>query len=418
MHRSTASTILLIAAMLLPTMAYQGAACRKALGAEIIVTPTCDLREEYNDNIFLGSSLRKSDFITTVAPGLGISRNTEGLKASLLGSLSWYTYANDDGLGSLDYTYQGQAAYQLSPRDNIGLSGVYTETSRPDSINPATGLAYSSGMRSYSLSANAGRILDEVSSVTANYSYQSQEYDISPQSDSISHNVGLGYSRDLSYLLPMLKGTVSASYFRAIYSTSASDYYSFSIGASRNINEKIAWSLSAGGNYTYSNFLTSGQPLQPSTSGSSDNWGWIGSAGLIYTGEKLHGSFSISRNVVAASGQVGVTENTGVSLAVGRNETKRFSWQLSAAYNENRLSNNLSYYLGSDDWVTSLGGGAQYKLSDYFDLAVQDSYYNDHNRISGTQIYQNRVVLTLSYHDRFRIIGTNTLTNEVLHGTR
>ena len=372
-YRSSVATVLLFAAMLIPTLVYQGAACRNALGAEIIVTPTCDVREEYNDNIFMTPSSRVSDFITTVAPGLGLSRNTERLQASLLGALSWYTYASNEGLGSLDYSYQGQSAYQLSPRDNVGLGGGYSQSSRPDNISPTTGLASSSGTRAYSLSTNAGRVLDEASSASATYSYQRQEYDNSLLVGSITHNVGLGYSRDLSSVLPMLKGTVSASFFRAIYSNSTTDNYTLSIGAGRNIIEKVAWSLSVGGNYTYSSFQASGQPSSSSVPGSSDNWGWVGSAGLIYTGEKGHGSVSISRNVVAASGQVGVTENTGVVLALVRMETLRFNWQLSASFNINQSSNNQFASLGSDDRVTSLGAGAQYKLSDYLDLGVQYS---------------------------------------------
>lgn len=418
MHRSRGSTVLLLAAMLVVIHVCQGTACRSALGAEIIVTPACDVREEYNDNIVLSTAPRKSDFITTVAPSLGLSRNTERLQASLLGALNWYTYARNDGLGSLDYSYQGQTAYKLSPRDNVSLSGVYSQSSRPDTISPTTGLASSSGTRSYSLSTNAGRSLDEASTASVTYSYQRQEYDNPALAGNMTHNAGLGFSRDLSAVLPMLKGTVSASFFRSIYSASSSDNYSLSIGASRNINERVAWSLSAGGNYTYSSFLTSGQPSSSAVSENSDQWGWVGSASLMYTGEKGHGSVSIARNVVAASGQVGVTENTGVSLTLGRTETKRASWQLSAAYNINRSSNNQFASLGSDDRVSSLGASAQYKLSDYVDLGVQYAYYNDNSRNSGTQIYQNKVLLTLTSHGRFRLIGTNTLINEVLHGTR
>jgi hypothetical protein len=372
--------------------------------------------EEYNDNVLLSPFTRNSDFITTVAPSLGVSRNTQRLQASLLGTLSWYTYARNDNLSSEDYSYQGQTAYMLSPRDNVGLSGVYSHTSRPDTLSQTTGLASNSGTRSYSLSTNAARVLDEVSSASVTYSYQRQTYDDPLLVGNITNNVGLGYSRDLNSVLPTLKGTVSASLFRAIYSDSTTDNFSLSIGASRNINEKVAWSLSGGGNYTYSSFLASGQPS--SASQNSDNWGWIGSASLMYTGERGQGSISISRNVVAASGQVGVTENTGVSLALARTETKRFNWQLSAAYNINRSANNQFASLGSDDRVSSLGAGAQYKLSDYFDLGVQYSYYNDNNRISSIQTYQNRVILTLSSHGRFRLNGQNKLTDEVLHGTR
>lgn len=418
MNRSRVSTVLLFAAMFLPIFVYQGTACRSVLGAEIIVTPTCDVHEEYNDNILLTSVSRKSDFITSVAPSLGVSRNTERLQANLIAGLTWYTYACDTGLSSLDYSYQGQLSYKLSPRDSVGLSGAYIQSSSPDTINQTTGLASSSATTSYGLSSNASRVLDEASSASATYSYQRQTYDNSALVGNITHNVGLGYSRDLSSMLPMLKGNVGASFYRAIYSDSTTNNYSLSVGASRKINEKVAWNLSGGGNYTYSSFPASSQPSSPPVSQSSDNWGWIGSAGLTYTGERGHGSVSFSRNVVAASGQVGVTENTGVNLAFGRIETLRFNWQLSASYNLNKASNYQYAALGSDAWVTSLGAGAQYKLSDYYDLGVQYSYYNEIDRISSIEINQNRVVLTLSFHDRFRLNGQNTLTDEVLHGTR
>jgi hypothetical protein len=376
------------------------------------------MSEEYNDNIVLSSVSRQSDFITTVAPSLGVSRNTENLQAGLSAGLSWYTYARNSSLSSEDYSFQGQSAYKLSPRDSVGLGATYLKSSRPDTLSQTTGLASDSGTSSYSISSNAVRVLDEASSASATYSYQRQLYDNPILAGNITHNVGLGYSRDLSSVLPMLKGTVSAAFFRAIYNISTTDNYSLSIGASRNISEKVAWSLSAGGNYTYSSFLASSQPSPPSASQNSDNWGWLGSAGLTYTGERGHGAVSISRNVVAASGQVGVTENTGVSLAYGRIETIRFNWQLSAAYNINQSSNNQYASLGSDDRVTSLGANAQYKLSDYFDLGVQYWYYYDISRISSIETYQNRVLLTLSYHDRFRLNGQNKLTDEVLHGTR
>jgi hypothetical protein len=418
MHRSRVSTVLLFAALLLPVLAYQGATCRSAMGAEIIVTPTCDVREEYNDNILTSALTRKSDFVTTVAPGLSVSRNTERLQAGMSAGMSWITYAHSNGLGSQDYSYQGQLAYKISERDTAGLGGTYVQSSRPDTLSQSTGLASSSGTKSYILSSSAARVLDEVSSASAAYSYQRQLYDDPALAGNITHNVGLGYTRDLSYALPMLKGTVSASFFRAIYSTSTTDDFSLSIGASRNISEKVAWSLSAGGSYTYSNFLASSLSSSPSAAQIGDNLGWVGSAGLTYTGERGLGAVSISRNVVAASGQVGVTENTMINLALGRSETKRFNWHMWASYNINRSSNNQYASSGTDDRVTSLNASALYMLSDYFDLTGQYSYYNDNNRIGSIETYQNKVSLTLSYHDRFRLIGTNTLTNEVLHGTR
>jgi len=395
-----------------------GTVSRTVWGAEILVTPSCDIREEFNDNVLLSTGSRQSDLITTVAPGLGLSRNTERSSLNLSAGLNQYWYVRNEDMDSLDYTYQGQLAYKLTPRDDFGLGGTFSHTSRPDTLNQATGLATSSGANTYSLSTNAGRSLDATTSASVTYSYQRQTYDNPSQVGSITHNAGLGLSKDLSSVLSMLKGTVNASYTRAIYSNSSNDNYSLSVGVSRNINEKIAWSLSGGANYTYSNFLALSQSSSTVVTNSSDNWGWIGSAGLIYTGEKAHGSISFSQNFVPSSGQIGATEATAVALTLGRTETKRLNWQLSATYNINRSSNNQFASMGTNERAYQFGANAQYKLSDYFDLGLQYSYYADSYRNIGTQADQNKVLLTLSSHGKFRLIGTNTLINEVSHGTR
>jgi|GEM_PF-1058093 len=409
--------ILLLGRVLIPVLACLGTANGVALGAEILVIPSCDIREEFNDNVLLSAGSRQSDLITTVAPSLGLSRNTERSNLNLSGGLNQYWYARNTDMDSLDYTYQGQLAYKLTPRDDFGLAGTFSHTSRPDTLNQSTGLATSSGANAYSLSTNAGRSLDATTSASVSYGYQRQTYDNPLQVGSITHNVGLGLSKDLGFLLPLLKGTVNVSYTRAIYTNSSNDNYSLSVGVARNMSEKIAWSLSGGANYTYSDFSVPGQSSSVVTS-SSDNWGWIGSAGLTYTGEKGHGSLSLSQNFVPASGQIGATEATAVALTVGRTETRRLNWQLSATYNINRSSNNQFASMGTNERAYQFGANAQYKLSDYFDLGLLYSHYADSYRNIGTQADQNKVLLTLSSHGRFGIIGTTTLVNEVSHGTR
>lgn len=208
MHRSRGSMALLFGQVFILILVCLGAVCGTVFGAEILVTPTCDIREEFNDNIFLAISSRRSDFITTVAPNLGLSRNTERSNVNLLAGLSQYWYARNEGMDSQDYMYQGQLAYKLTPRDDFGLSGSHLYTSRPDSLNQATGLSSSSGTNTYSLAANAGRSLDTTTSASVTYSYQRQLYDDPSQIGNITHNAGLGLSKDLGSMFPMLKGTV------------------------------------------------------------------------------------------------------------------------------------------------------------------------------------------------------------------
>jgi len=393
--------------------------CQSSWGAEIILMPNCDLREEFNDNIMLSYGSKKSDFITTVAPTLGMSLNTERLTSSLTSGVDWFQYAKNETLSSSAQQVQGQAQYRVSPLTSLGAAGGYSHTNQPASINPVTGLAYSSGSQSFNLSGSGGVTLDQLSSVTLNYSYQDQTYVNPALLGSIVHNASSVYTVDLGSLAPLLKGMVTASFSRAIYSTTANNNYALTVGAARGITEKISWSLNGGANYTYSTYKILSLPALVMVDQSVDNWGWIGSAGVTYTGEKGQGNISVNRNFSAGSGQIGATENTSVSLAVSRTETKRFSWQASTSYVINKSSDNQFGATGTDARVFQAFTSLLYRLSDYFDLGMQYSFYNESFRNYGTQVHQNRVLLTFSSHDRFRYHpGSNTLTEEVYHGTR
>lgn len=417
-HRSMGSIVLMPAAVVTCALIFQAYACNNALSAEIIIAPSCGIREEYNDNIFLTTGSKKSDFITTVAPSLGVVRNTERLKSSFLSSLGWYSYARNEDLGSVDYSFQGQADYRLSPRDTLGLNAAYSHSSRPDNINQMTGLATNRGSDVSNYSINAGRILTATSSASANYSYQRQAYDNTQLQESTAHNAGLGFTKDLDAIAPLLKGNITTSYSRVIYRDSSNDNYSLSIGASRNINEKFTWSLSAGGRYTHSDFLALDRTSLSLVPESKGNWGWVGSASLGYTGEKSRGSLSVSRNFSNGSGQVGATENTVVALALSQTVTRKLTLQLSASYNRYKSEKNQFASSGTDETVYQVNTGVLYKLSDYFDLGFQYAYYTDTYGISGAHADQNKFMITLTTHGRFRLIGTNTLVNEVFHGTR
>ena len=411
------STVNLFISTILCILLLQWYMCQIAMGAEIIITPICDIHEEFNDNIYLSANSKISDYITTVTPSFSLSRNTERLTSNVLASFDWYTYARNDSLGSHDYSYQGQAAYQLSLRDNIGVSASYSYLSRPDSINQLTGLASSMGSDIYNYAANAGRALDATTSATVNYSFLRQTYENPMLLNNTTHNAGLGLLKNLSAVLPLLKGNINVLYSRADYRDSSSDNYSLSLGLGRNINEKFTWSLSAGGRLTHSSFSVLSQSFTVIQE-SNDNWGWTGSAGLSYASEKNQGSFSISRNFANASGQVGATENTAIALALGRNFTRNLTGQLSASYNLYQSSTNQFASSGTDDKIYQLGADVRYKLSDYFDLGLHFSYYTDFLGNSSAQITQNRVLLSLTSHGKFRLIGTNTLINEVMHGSR
>jgi hypothetical protein len=186
--------------------------------------------------------------------------------------------------------------------------------------------------------------------------------------------------------MPLLKGTLSTNFSRAIYRDADSDNYSVRVGASGNINEKLTVNLSAGGQLVHSTFVT--------TSGrSNDSWGTIGSASFNYTGEKSFGSLSFVRDFSNASGQVGTVETTSFGLTLGKHLSDNITTQIATSYNINQASSGQFSSRSVDDRVFNFKADIVYKMSNYFDIGCQYVYYTVNYNISDVQIAQNSVML-------------------------
>jgi hypothetical protein len=360
--------------------------CRTVMAAEVKLTPSCELKEEFNDNVFLTSGKEKSDFISTLSPGLAFSRTTEHLNIDLLTGVDWRNYARSSGIDTFDYQYAAQMGSKLTPRDNLGLSATYVRSSRPDSINQATALATNSGSDHYQYSANARRSIDETTSAALSYSFAKDMYDNPVSQANHVHSAGLIVSKDLGAIMPLLKGSLSTNFSRAIYRDSNNDNYSVKIATGWNINEKLAVNLSAGEQLVHSTYVTTYER-------SNDSWRTIGTASLNYTGEKSFGSFTFVRDFSNASGQVGAVETTSFGLTLGKHVSDKITAQVAASYNINQASSGQYSPRSADDRVLNLKTDIIYKMSNYFDIGCQYVYYAVNYSISDVQVARNSVML-------------------------
>jgi hypothetical protein len=360
--------------------------CGTACGAEVKLVPSCEVKEEFNDNVFLTANDRKSDFITTLAPSLAYSRATERLSFNLLTGVSRHEYSRSEGIGKLDYQYNAQMAYRLTTQEDIGLGATYMRNSRPDSIIKTTGLATGTAKDNYQYSVNLRKLIDETTAASLTYSFVQDTYDNPAYQASDVHNAGLIVSKDLGAIQPLLKGTFSTNFSRAIYRDSESDNYALRIGASRNFNERLNVNLSIGGQFINSTFVT--------TSGrNNESWGAVGAVNLTYTGEKTSGSFSIARNFSAASGLVAAVETTSFGLIMGHSLTDKSTVQVTAAYNINQTSSGQYSLQSADFRVLNLKADIVYKMSKMWDLGLQYAHYTVNYGFNDNQVTQNSVML-------------------------
>ena len=105
------------------------------------LTPTLDLSERFDDNVFLTPDHRTSDFITEITPGFNLVLEQPGLSLSTGYSITGQIYADNS---SLDNFGDNQAAflsasYQASQQLRLAVNGYYARTSDIESfLRPPT----------------------------------------------------------------------------------------------------------------------------------------------------------------------------------------------------------------------------------------------------------------------------------------
>ncbi len=324
-----------------------------ALANELKLLPSVTLKEEYNDNIFFSVNDRKSDFVSTLTPGIELSDRSERLDANILLRLNGILYARTSDLNSVDQDYRGRLGYALSPRNNLSLQAGYTLDSQPDREVATTGLVLSSPVKrhrqQYSISCE--RALTEKTSAALAYSYEQDDYDNNRFSNLRYHDASLTLTHDLDWLMRATKGSVTFDYAHyksfvtlidSLSSDSTVDNYSVTVGMSRAFSEVWSVQANAGGRYTVSKFRSWEIGLLPvqflgiellvpayfPVEQKTHDWGWVGQVALSYKGETTEGSLAFNADVQPASGQ---TSGTTVRNALIADVRRRFTYELSGA---------------------------------------------------------------------------------------
>ena len=376
------------------------------LGQELKLTPGLSVSEEYNDNIFLTTSGKRDDFITTLTPSLEISSRTERRDAKLSGGINWLEYAHYSGNDAVDWFTNGAFGYKLSPRLDFSAGAGYLRNSRPDQLDPTTGLSVNSGSGIQSYQTSGNYVLTERSKVSLSYGYYREDFDQIVlgvgQNGMPIHQELLGTRQHqavggFSYTLtPVLNLVEQVTYNRQLTDVSRVDNYSATIGLNRQFKEKWGFSMAAGGSYTHSDLNSTTTQTE-----SSNNGGWVGNLSFTYQGEKLNSALSFNHNVNLAAGRTGSTESTGGSFTFGNRFTEEFSGSANISYYYNK-SNQGQYSVQTiDENILDAGLSLHYDFNK--DVAVEANYHYLHYDYieSQTHLDQNRVMLRLIVQHMF-----------------
>lgn len=367
---------------------FLAAAPAAVMGQELKLTPSLTVQEEYNDNIFLATGSGVDDFITTVTPALDISSRTERRDTDLSGGINWLTYARHSGTNAVDYFVNGTGAFKIDERLSISGGGSYTQNSRPDQLDPVTGLAINSENRTQSCQAGGSYMTTEKSKVSLSYSFIQQDYNVPSLLGSRQHQA----SADLSYTLaPQTSLDTAFTFNRQLTDISKVDNYYATLGMAYKFRELWSLSMQAGAIYTSSD-LTSGGVYDIS----NEDWGWVGNLSFIYSGEKLNGTISFNRNVTPAAGMTGSTESTGGSLTLGNKFTYELSGAINFGYYWNKSNQGQFSVQTIDENTLELNCLLHYDFNK--DVALEANYHYvdiDYSQ-NGTRASQNIYLLRLT----------------------
>jgi len=107
--------------------------------APITLTPTIAVFEEYNDNLFLNNSNRRSDWITAIAPAFTLTGESETYKLTAGYSFAVEEYARETSLNEVfdRQNFLLGGLYRASPRLTLTLTDSYIASVNTNLVSPS-----------------------------------------------------------------------------------------------------------------------------------------------------------------------------------------------------------------------------------------------------------------------------------------
>ena len=364
-----------------------------ALAGEWHLIGSMGAKEEYNDNLFFDESSEVDDFVTTLSPGLELSKITERAKLSLNGRLDHRIYASESDLNDTDQQYLGSVQYAVTPRLNLSGSAEYRRDSSPDRDIETTGLVLGTNTRHTQRYSAAGNyVFSEKMTGTISYDYTKDKYKSESDSDSETNSVNLLLSRDIG-LISNAQGRLILAYNRYHYSESDVDSYEMMVGFSKALSETWSFVADAGASYSRTDFVTLDKK--------DSNWGFVGNTTLSWSGEKTSVNFTLSHDVSSASNLGSATNRTSLSFSVNRRFTLDLSGYIAGGYYRNKSDRNQ--YSTTEIDEESFYGRAGMKYTIINDLFIDTAYtYNRVDyRVTNETADRNLFMIQLCYQHDF-----------------
>ncbi|MEM2983405.1 MAG: hypothetical protein QXH17_09630 [Candidatus Bathyarchaeia archaeon] len=388
----------------------------EARGEEFKLTPSIGIKEVFNDNVFLTEKNKEEDLITTIFPGIEISNRTERLNINLNARWDIITYASNEELNFLNHNYKAMVTYSLYPALRLSAEGSVTRDFSIDRDIEVTGLVTKALKRyKYNFSGGAQYALTEKTRAEFSYSHERVDYSHDPEYlDTKSNGFNLGLTHDLSEYILNTVGRINFGYFRYEFQENKVDYYYGTLGIGLSLTEKWSLLVDGGASYTISEFEAERLKFVPyfpflitvREREKEEGTGWVAQATISYRGERTargertRGDLTFNHRVMPASGTVGVTERTSVSLSLFSRFTYELSGRLSASYYINKAERGKYSQSSINETTFIVSPQLRYEFTDDIALEASHSFYFGRDREAHADVSRNLFIMSLVFKHR------------------
>ncbi|MEW6265602.1 MAG: outer membrane beta-barrel protein [Thermodesulfobacteriota bacterium] len=376
-------------------------------GGKIRVTPSVQVKEEYNDNINFSENNRKDDFITTLSPAVAFDYSTELFRLELSAGYNVTRYASESTKDKDLERYSFQSQYQMTERFRFNLGGAYSKDTTLEAELERAGIVYETRERKlYRATGGFNYVTSERSNLDVSYTRGRTEYespgraDVDTEQATGSFNFMLLNQRDTISLQPFYSSSRSESLRTQIYGLSA--------GWSHYFNEN--WSMSASAGLRRWERQTSSRArgvrvppyywiMVADEDERKSEWGGVVNLALTRLGEKHRATLRYSRDYdYGAYGEMILTDKClfDVNWDVWERLSAGFAGGVTLTSTESRNNQvDRTYY--------SLGPSLSYSLTENITVRLNYYYGKYHETVAGSDHERYRHLVSAMFNFNFPV---------------
>jgi opacity protein-like surface antigen len=344
--------------------------------------------------VFFAPRDEEDDFITTVSPGLELVNRTERLDLGVQGRFNWLKYEENDDLTTWNWLFDGNLRYRVTQRMTISADAIYEKDSRPDRDISDTGLILNTSDReSHRYGAGAEYEWSQITRSDVAYSYQQANYDDPQLTDAQWHDVDLGVTHDLNYVIPRLNGRATLGYEHYDFDGSRMENCRGSVGIIYELTHLLSLTADIGARYSTPDFEAGATRADD-----DDTWGPLGQLRLSYEGRYDAASLWVYRDVRVAGGRAGLAESTAIIADASHRFTSELSLYVVTGYYWNQADEGELANRDLDEETFRVSPGLRYDITEHVSIEVSYTFDYVKNKEADTEAHRNLVFAWLRIH--------------------